>query len=86
MMDDRVVLMRCPSGKFGSAVNATGLYRVRCKGKFCKQGDLVVFHMFDLSSGELLGTDASPYRPPRELLGTMEEDPNALRRAAVRVS
>ncbi len=62
--------LRCPSTTVGIAVAASGTFRVRCKGKFCKAPDgKVTFHIFDLATGILLRTEHVPYRDPSELLG-----------------
>ena len=54
----------------GVAVEAKGIFRTRCHGKFCKAPDgKVTFHIFDLSNGKLLRTEHQPYRDPSELLG-----------------
>lgn len=63
------VQLMCPSNKYGLADSATGQYRVRCTGKFCRREGKVVFHTFDLATGKLVRTDEQPYRNPRELLG-----------------
>lgn len=63
-------VLQCRSGKFGVAVDAKGIYRVRCRGKFCKAPDgKLTFHIFDLTSGVLLRTEHQSYRSPSELLG-----------------
>lgn len=65
----REIPIQCPSNVYGYAVDATGTFRVRCKGKFCNHArGTVVFHSFDLSTGELR-TEESSYRNPSELLG-----------------
>jgi hypothetical protein len=62
--------LRCKSGSFGVAVEATGYLRIRCRGKFCKApNNKLTFHVFDLSSGVLLRTEHQSYRNPSELLG-----------------
>lgn len=58
----------CPSHKWGVVVEASGTYRVRCTGKFCRREDKVTFHTFDLKSG-VMKTHHENYRNPRELLG-----------------
>ena len=64
------VPLACPSKKFGTAVRARGILRVRCTGKLCKGPEgTVTFHMFALDTGLLLRTERPPYRNPRELLG-----------------
>lgn len=64
------IRLMCPSAKFGTVINATGIYRVRCTGKFCKGPEgTATFHLFDLSTGELLKTDQPGYRNPAELVG-----------------
>jgi len=65
--------IKCDSHVYGFATRATGLFRVRCKGKFCRRGESkVTFHTFDLSTGELLRTEYLAYRSPNELLGQGE--------------
>jgi len=65
--------IRCDSHVYGFAAKATGVLRVRCKGKFCRRGESkVTFHTFDLATGELLRTEYLPYRSPSELLGQGE--------------
>lgn len=63
------VQLMCPSNKYGVATDATGQYRIRCTGKFCRCEGLVTYHTFDLKTGALLRTEHQPYRNPRELLG-----------------
>jgi hypothetical protein len=64
------VLLQCPSQKWGVATNATGNFRVRCRGKFCRgPSGTVTFHTFDLATGGIVRTDVVAYRNPRELLG-----------------
>jgi hypothetical protein len=64
------VQLVCPSEKWGTAIKATGLYRVRCRGKFCRGPDgTVTFHTFDLATGRIVRTDVVAYRDPRALLG-----------------
>ncbi len=63
------VRLVCPSAKYGMVLSGSGKYRVRCKGKFCKRNGTVTFHVFDLASGKMLGTEHLPYQLPRELLG-----------------
>lgn len=63
------VLLMCPSHKYGVAESATGQFRVRCTGKFCRREGKVVHHTFELSTGKLVRTDEQSYRNPRELLG-----------------
>jgi len=62
------IAIKCPSHVYGYAISATGVFRVRCKGKFCRNGSgKVTFHTFDLATGELLRTEYLPYRSPSEL-------------------
>lgn len=69
-MPEREVHIKCPSNFYGIAVDATGTFRVRCKGKFCKGPEgTVTFHLIDLATGELLRPEQLRYRNPRELLG-----------------
>jgi hypothetical protein len=68
----KIVPIRCPSNSYGYAVDASGMFEIRCKGKFCRSDDEerpVVFHLFDLETGTILRTEASPYQDPRVLLG-----------------
>ena len=62
------IQIKCPSNVYGYAIGAVGSFRVRCKGKFCRNGEgKVTFHTFDLATGELLRTEYLPYRSPNEL-------------------
>jgi hypothetical protein len=66
--------LRCRSSTFGVVINATGFYRVRCRGKFCKAPEgFVTFHIFDLATGMLIRTEHRAYRKPSELLGSVQE-------------
>lgn len=63
-------MLQCPSEKWGVAIEAGGILRVRCTGKFCRGPEgRVTFHEFDLATGSLLRTEQPTYRNPRELLG-----------------
>jgi len=67
------IQIKCPSHVYGVASKSSGLFRVRCKGKVCRNGvEKVTFHTFDLSTGELLRTEHLAYRSPSELLGQGE--------------
>ena len=43
----------CPSRKWGVAIDATGVWEIRCLGMYCKlsNGEGVI-HRFDLASGD----------------------------------
>lgn len=64
------IRLTCPSEKWGTVIDASGLYRVRCRGKLCRGPEgTVTFHTFRLRDGVLLRTEHPAYRNPRELLG-----------------
>jgi hypothetical protein len=66
-------LLVCPSEKWGVVMDgSTGFYRVRCKGKICRvrhqdAGDGPIFHVWSLSTLEMVFDGRTPYRNPREL-------------------
>lgn len=50
-------------------IDGRGIYRVRCRGKFCKGPEgTVTFHVFRLETGTLLRTEHPAYRNPAELM------------------
>lgn len=64
------IQLLCPSEKWGTVIGAIGIYRVRCRGKFCKGPEgTVTFHTFDLATGDILRTETPSYRNPAELVG-----------------
>lgn len=63
--------IRCPSRIVGKVVD--GRLEVKCSAKHCGAGNgVIVFHYFDLLSGELLETQT--FREPSELFNTKKKE------------